>query len=102
MPSITGKLTASGDSAALIDITTPQGIEVWSYSVMGRASDIDVTIKTGVTVKATILCPAGGVGGMSAAGAKNPLFVGLPGEDLKINLSGTGEVAYNIEYSIYG
>jgi hypothetical protein len=103
MPSISGQLTASGDSAALIAApTSPAFIEVLGYQIMGRDSDIDVQIKTGSTVKATVFCPASGVGGISCAPSKEPYLQGAPAEALVINLSGAGEVAYNIQYAIRG
>jgi hypothetical protein len=47
MPSITGTLTASGDSTALITAPTGCTIRVLGYQIMGASAAITVTIKTG-------------------------------------------------------
>lgn len=100
MLSITGTLSASGDSSALIDVDASTAVYVLGYQIMGKDSDITVTLKTGSTTKATVFCPADGVGGISCPPGKEPYFQGLVGEDFKINLSGAGSVAYNIQYTL--
>lgn len=101
MPSITGTLSSSGDSAALIAApTSPAFIEVWSLSLMAKDSDITVTVKSGSTVKFTALTPASGVGGIAVPAGREPIFQCAAAEALKINLSGAGNVAYNINYAI--
>lgn len=100
--SITGTLSSSGDSAALIDVTSPTSIKVLGYQIMAKDSDITITLKTGSTSKATVLCPASGVGGISCPPGREPYFTGLAGEDLKINLSGAGTVAYSVQYALIG
>ncbi len=100
MPSITGVLSSSGDSTAIIAIAATDWLEVLGYQILAKDSDITVTLKTGATGRATILCPDIGVGGISCPPGREPYFQGLIGEDLIINLSGAGAVAYNVQYSI--
>jgi hypothetical protein len=99
VPSITGSLSASGDSAALVNVDADTAVYVLGYQIMAADSDIAVTLKTGSTARATVRCPATGVGGISCPPAKEPYFQGLVGEDLIINLSGAGDVVYNVQYT---
>lgn len=99
MATYSATLTGAGDTT-IATPTTPSFIAVWGYQVIGKDSDISVTLKTGTTVKATVLCPASGVGGVSCSPGREPYLQGAPGEALKVNLSGSGSVAVNIQYSI--
>jgi hypothetical protein len=104
MLSISGTLTSSGNSADLITCAASQWVEVWSLSIMAKAADITVTVKTGSTTKYSVLCPATGVGGVAHPSGHEPLFKGAAGEALLLNLSGAAAsgVAYNIAYAIKG
>lgn len=102
MPSVTGTLTDSGDSATIVTSTSPAFVEVLGYQITSKDSDITVQIKTGSTVRATVLCPADGVGGIACPPGREPYLQGGAGEALKLNLSGSGTVAYNIQYAVRG
>lgn len=104
MPSLTGTLTASGNSANLVSPTASQWVEVWSLSLTVKAADIVAKFITGSTDKYTVQCPATGVGGIAHPSGHEPIFQGAAGEALLINLSGAAAsgASYNINYALKG
>lgn len=103
MPQITGTLSSSGDSAALIEAGASQCIQVWGLQLYIVDSAITVTVKTGSTAKFT----CGGAATVTVSVeppscGKEPILQGAKGEDLLINLSGAGSVRYSIQYVLGG
>lgn len=102
MPSITGTLTASGDSATLITVPAGGYLQVLSQQIAVNSAAITVTVKVGGTNKWTGYGVASAITYMEATSAREPLYTGASGDDLLINLSGAASsgVAYNIQYVI--
>lgn len=101
MPSITGTLTNSGESTALVAVPAGQSIQVLGLSLYINDASITVTVKTGSTAKFTCAGLAGTqVAVQPQAGGREPLIQGAYGDDLLINLSGAAAagVRYNIQY----
>ncbi len=102
MPSITGYVTDSGDTALIAAPTGQQNIQVWGLQWGVVDSAITAKLVSGSTDKAILRGTAGVSSCIAVSGTKEPVFQCGQAEALTLNLSGGSRVFYNIQYAIGG
>jgi len=101
MPFVSKLATGSGNTQVVAGVPG-QRIYGIGYEVIGKNSDTDVQLRSGTTTVLTQgFTPETGTGGWIAPSVGTDseyLFITDVGEDLNLNLSGTGRVALNLRY----
>jgi hypothetical protein len=102
MPSITGRVTASGNTTLIAAPSGKQNIQVWGLQWGVVDSAITAKLVSGSTDKATIRGNTGAVTTIGVSSYREPVLQCGQAEALVLNLDGTGDVFYNIQYAVTG
>jgi hypothetical protein len=102
MPSVSGYVTASGDTTLIAAPTGTQNIVVWGLQWGVVDSGLTAKLVSGATDKAFLRGAVGVSSCIGVSATKEPVIQCGRAEALKINLSDTGNVFYNIQYSVAG
>lgn len=102
MPSVSGYVAASGDTTVIAAPTGTQNIVVWGLQWGVVDSAITAKLVSGSTDKAFLRGAVGSSSCVGVSATKEPVIQCGRTEALKLNLSGAGNVFYNIQYSVAG
>lgn len=102
MPSVTGRVTTSGNTTVIAAPSGTQNIQVWGLQWGTVDSAITAKLVSGSTDKATIRGNTGAVTAIGVSAYREPVFQCGRAEALVLNLSDVGDVFYNIQYAVTG